>query len=113
MEELLVCPKCKSSYETTDLFCRVCGRKLKEKTLATSFSKQLSTYLISLLLPPLGLWPAIKYLRQGDIKSKQIGIIAIVITVISVIISIIVFTKFMHSFNNTLNGPSEYDNLTF
>lgn len=87
MDYPTVCPSCKTEVSILDFFCPVCGKKLKEKPLSTSISKQIFIYLLSTLLPPLGLWPAIKYLRQGDNKSKKIGIIAIVLTIISIIIT--------------------------
>lgn len=114
MDQVLICPKCQNSINTIDFFCRVCGYKLKEKPLSTSFLKQLSIYLISFLLPPLGLIPAIKYFRQDESKSKQIGIIAVIITLISVIISILLLQNFMDTFNSVLNGQSGiYENLSF
>jgi len=112
VEQLLICPKCQNSNGAADFFCRVCGYKLRGKPLSTSLLKQLSVYLISFLLPPLGLVPAIKYLRQGESKSKQIGIIAIILTVISMIISIRLLLNFMDTFNNILNGQlGTYENL--
>ena len=114
MKQVLICPKCKNTYEPTDLFCRVCGQKINNKTLSVSLSKQISVYAISLLLPPFGLIPAIKYLRQGDDKSKKIGMIAIALTVISGIFSIIILKNFMDTFNSILGGQmSGYQDFTF
>ncbi len=114
MEQLLACPKCQNYNDETDFFCRVCGYKLKEALLSTSFLKQLSIYLISFFLPPLGLIPAIKYLRQGESKSKQVGVIAMIITLISVIIQIWLLRNFMGTFNKALNGQSgTFENLSF
>lgn len=114
MEQLLICPKCQSSNEATDFFCRACGYKLKEKPLPTSFSKQLSIYLISFFLPPFGLIPAIKYLRQDDNKSKRVGIIAIIITLASVIISIWLLRNFMNTFSKILGGQlGTYEDISF
>lgn len=106
MEQLSTCPKCQSYNDETDFFCRVCGYKLKEEPLSISFFKQLSIYLISFFLPPLGLIPAIKYLRQGESKLKRIGIIAVIITLVSVIIQIFLLQSFMETFNKVLNGLS-------
>jgi len=114
MEQLLTCPKCQNSNNVTDFFCRICGYKLKEKPLSTSLLKQLSVYLISLLIPPLGLIPAVKYLRQDESKSKQIGMIAIIITIVSVIISIGLLSNLMNTFNKVLEGRSDiYESFSF
>jgi len=114
MEPLLACPKCQNRSDPTDFFCRVCGEKLKGEPLSTSFLKQLSIYLISLLLPPLGLIPGIKYLRQSDHKSKQIGIMAVIITLISVIISILIFRNLLGTFSEALGGQlGTLENLSF
>ena len=73
-----------------------------KKPLSTSPSKQLLIYLLSVLLPPLGLWPAVKYLRQPDEKSKKIGLAAILLTVISIILTIWLSAGFVNSFQKQL-----------
>src|SRR4030042_6520021 len=103
MELLLNCPKCQNNIDITDFFCRVCGLKRKETTISISFLKQLSIYLTSFFLPPFGLIPAIKYLRQEDDKAKLVGIIAVFITIISVIFSIWLMKDLMNTFNKILN----------
>jgi len=87
MDSQTTCPYCQGSISSADYFCPSCGKKLKEKPLATTFGKQLMIYLISVFLPPLGILPAIKYLRQPDAKSKKIGLVTLVLTIISVIVT--------------------------
>jgi len=103
-QALITCPKCQTSNYNTDFFCRSCGVKLKEKPLSTSILKQFSVYLISFFLPPFGLVPGIKYLRQGDSKSKQIGIIAIVLTIVSLAVTIWLSLRIMGSVNQAVNS---------
>jgi hypothetical protein len=55
---------------------------------ATSVSKQIIVYLISLFLAPLGLWYAWKYLKQDDRKSKIIGAVVIALTILSLAVTI-------------------------
>lgn len=43
---------------------------------------------MSVFLPPLGLWPGIRYLKQKDEKSRMIGFIAITLTIVSTAITI-------------------------
>lgn len=65
--------------------------------------RQIYIYLLSFLLPPLGLWPGIKYLKQRDEKSRMIGFIAIALTIISTIITIWFTFGFINTFNQQLN----------
>lgn len=104
MDPQLVCPHCKSNVSLLDFFCPTCGKKLKEKPLSTSWSKQLLVYLLSALLPPLGLWPAIKYLRQPDQKSKKIGTAAIILTVLSIILTIWLSANLVNSFSDKIGS---------
>jgi len=86
--ETLPCKYCGFSVLVTYYYCPNCGKKLKEPPLSTSIGRQIYIYALSLILPPLGLWPGIKYLRQDNIIAKRIGIIAIVLTIISTILTI-------------------------
>lgn len=98
-----ICNNCKGNVPPTDFFCPHCGKNLKEKPLSTTLAKQIWLYLFSLFFPPLGIWPAIKYLRQDDYKSKKIGIALLSITIISIIITIWFSLNFVNSFNKELN----------
>ncbi len=104
MDSQTNCPDCKANLSESDYFCPNCGKKIKEKPLSTTLLKQLSIYFISFLLPPLGVWPAIKYLRQGDEKSKKIGLIAIFLTIISIVIAGWLTTNLINSFNQELGN---------
>jgi hypothetical protein len=103
MEYQTVCPFCKTNLSSVDFFCPVCGKKLKEKPQSTSLTKQILIYLLSAFLPPLGIWPALKYLRQPDEKSKKIGMIAISLTIISIIFSIWLSVGFLKSFQKSID----------
>ncbi len=78
--------------------------QLKDQALSITVGKQIFIYLMSALLPPLGLWPAIKYLKQKDQKSRMIGFIAIVLTIISTVITIWFTLGFINTFNRELNA---------
>ena len=97
------CRFCGGSILLSDYFCPNCGKKLKDKSLSTAITKQILVYSLSLLLPPLGLWPAIKYLKQDSEKSRIIGFIAILITIISIAITVWLTFRFMNIFNQQLN----------
>ncbi|OGM11924.1 hypothetical protein A2Z22_01680 [Candidatus Woesebacteria bacterium RBG_16_34_12] len=61
--------------------------------------QQLLVYLESIFLPPYGIVIGIRYLRQKENKSKIVGIIAVVLT----ILSIIVFTNITLNLINNIN----------
>jgi len=104
MESQLKCKYCSANITSLDFFCPNCGKQLKAKQMSVGIGTQIGVYLLSFFLPPLGLWPAIKYLRQEDNVSKRIGIIAIVLTVISVIITLVSFSAFLNLISGQLNG---------
>lgn len=97
------CRVCKTSILPTYNYCPICGLKLKETEIIVSVSKQISVYLVSLFLPPLGLWPGFKYLTKGNEQAKHVGLIAIFLTILGIIISLWTFFGIIHSVNNTLN----------
>jgi hypothetical protein len=69
---------------------------------------------MSILLPPLGLWPGIKYVFQKDEKTKLVGIIAIILTVLSSIITFWLFSGFMSGIlNSSLGSLNQYQNLGY
>lgn len=97
------CPNCKQSIAVLDYFCPNCGKKIKDKPRSTTIARQIFVYLLSFFLPPLGLWPGIKYLKQSDDKSRMIGFVAIVLTIISIAITIWLTLGFINVFNQQLN----------
>lgn len=80
MDVLQTCPSCKENVSSEYFFCPMCGKKLREKPLSTSFGRQLGVYVISFLFPPFGLGSAFNYLRQPRASAKVIGVIAILLT---------------------------------
>jgi len=104
MENQLNCRYCGGNILLSDYFCPNCGKKLQDKPLSVTVGRQIFVYLLSFLLPPLGLWPGIKYLRQKNSKSRIIGFIAIILTIISTAITVWMALGFMNAFNQQLNS---------
>ena len=98
-----LCPQCHQPVKPTDYYCPNCGKKLSEPPLSTSAFTQTWIYAMSVLLPPLGLWPGAKYVRNPDPRAKQIGWIAITITVLSTIITLWLMFAFVNSYINDVN----------
>lgn len=80
------CPVCHTVVRPSDYYCFNCGKNLHEKPLSTSKLTEYAYYIASVLVPPLGFWWGIKYLRQADPVSKRIGIVSMVLTVIASIV---------------------------
>jgi hypothetical protein len=101
--QIVTCPVCHNKNSSSFYFCPNCGKQLHEKPLSLSFWKQLGIYALSLLLPPLGLWPAVKYLRQKSIAAKLVGVIAIILTIISTVVTLYYFYQIMSQMGKTMN----------
>jgi len=83
-------------------------------SLSTTFTRQLLVYLLSVFFPPLGIWPAIKYLRQQDEKSKKIGLAALFLTIASIVITSWLTISFINSFRKGLdNQLNLYQGIDF
>ena len=69
--------------------------KTKEIKSARSYSK---AYLLSTLIPPLGLYFFVKYalLKHGTEKNVKAGTIAIVLTIVSLLLSLWLVTGFFN-----------------
>ena len=103
MDPALLCPVCHYPIQQTYYFCPNCGKNLKPAPPSTSFEKQISLYLLSIFLPPFGLIPGVKYLMQDNEKSKIVGIVAIILTIISTALTTYYTIQFVNEFNTTLN----------
>ena len=96
------------------IICPNCGKEIPKPPLATTVGKQLGIYVLSIFLPPLGLWPGIKYVLQNDKKANIIGFVAIVLTIFSSIITICITVNFVNKLQKTINNQSvQQQNLGF
>jgi len=98
------CPQCHTIVRPTDFFCANCGKSLKAKPLPTSLATEIMYYIGSLVLPPLGFWWGIKYLKQDGTASKRIGILCMVITTISFIVTSIWAVDTINKINAAVGG---------
>jgi uncharacterized membrane protein YqaE (UPF0057 family) len=104
------CKFCGQAVFTNYYFCPYCGKKIIEPPITTL--KEISVYLLSVFLPPLGLWPGIKYLSQKNEKAKRVGLIAIILTIISTIITIWISIGLLGSLTQSLNAQmNQYPGL--
>src|SRR3989344_8303151 len=110
MKESTVCTICKQAIQVNWNFCPNCGNTLRVRPLSTSLGKQLLIYTISFFLPPFGLGYAFKYLKQNDRKTRIIGMVSIILTILSVVAIIITFKMFMDYYAKILKnlGSGQY-----
>ncbi|KKP60031.1 MAG: hypothetical protein UR52_C0001G0111 [Candidatus Gottesmanbacteria bacterium GW2011_GWA1_34_13] len=97
------CPFCANIIKPEDIFCPYCGKKIRQKILSSSIWRQIYIYSLSFLLPPLGLWPAFKYLRASDKKLKAIGFVAVLLTFISIMIAAVFAINIMNQVNDEVS----------
>lgn len=102
--EQATCRKCNLPVLANFYFCPNCGYALRPKPLSISAGKQIGIYLLSFLLPPLGVWPGIKYLMQKDPKAKIVGAVAILLTIISIVVTLYYANILMKQLTTQLNA---------
>jgi hypothetical protein len=89
---------------TAAYFCANCGKSLRNKPPPTSLSKQMVVYAVSFFLPPFGFWYAWMYFKEPDGKSKKIGAVAMILTIISIILSVWITEAFVNSVDQSLDS---------
>ena len=99
-----ICPSCGAVVPSAYTFCPNCGKPLGGKSLSTSLRSKIWIYGLSVLLPPLGMWPGIKYFKSEDLEAKKMGMIAIILTVLSTIITLWLTFAFVQSYINQVNS---------
>jgi len=104
----IICPACRATVLAASHFCPNCGKPLRDKLPAVSLSGQAIVCAVSLFLPPFGLWYAWKYLKQPDVKSKNIGIAALILTAISLIVTVWLVRGLVDLFNQALNSANDF-----
>lgn len=100
-----ICSVCHQTILPEYYFCPNCGNNLKEILKPVPIINQIGLYLLAILLPPLGLWPGIKYLMKKGKQPKWVGAITIVLTLISTVLVIMFTFKFL---NDYLSQISQY-----
>jgi len=88
----MICPICHFPVRPEYYFCPNCGAKLTEKPLGVGVVDQLLLYAFSLILPWIAYlaitkWQGIKYLRAPDARTKQVGLIALILLIASSVVA--------------------------
>lgn len=98
------CPSCRFKTQGDWFFCPNCAHALKERPPVISIFKQILIYFVSFFLTPLGLGWGLKYVRYKDIKTKTIGVISIILTVLSLVLISLVAKNFIDQYAQILNN---------
>jgi len=104
MDNIPICPACHQSVVPEWYFCPNCGKGLKAKPVRVSAATQIGIYALSVFLPPLGLWPGIKYLSKEGRGAKIVGAIAIVLTIISSVVTTWLTFRYLQSYLAIYSG---------
>lgn len=107
------CPYCHFPLISAGHFCPNCGKPISQKPISTSLPKQITIYLVSFFLPPLGLWWGVKYLRQDDEQAKRIGLIAILLTIISIVLTVWASMTFINNLTQSFEEQTEIPGLIY
>lgn len=101
------CPTCHVPVRPSDYFCANCGTNLRPAPPSIRLSDQLSLYVKSALLPPLGLIWGFAYLRQPTAKSKMVGLTAMVITIAVLVFAVVTTISLVNTVNEQVNSQLE------
>lgn len=103
MDETSLCPGCHIAVRPTDYFCFNCGKNLHSAPPGTTPADQIKLYLGSVFLAPMGIFWGLRYLRVDNRRSKIVGIIAIVLSVVMIIL----VARYTVHLVNTINSQVE------
>lgn len=103
MDIISSCPSCHQPVKPADYFCPNCGKNIHPRPPSTSFSGLLILGLKTILLPPLGFIWGFHYFRQSDNKSKVIGLIVIIVTLIETVWLTHVTISMVNTVNQQVN----------
>ncbi len=113
VQPMQFCRYCGATIFPNVYYCPNCGKKLKNPPLSTSISAQIKVYTFAVLLPPLGIIPAVRYLVSKEKHAKTVGIITLVLTIIMTYISYVLFIQIMGSYNKSMSQFNELQNLGY
>lgn len=102
-----LCPMCHIQVRQTDYFCFNCGKNLHPKPLSTSIMTQITYYVGSVVLPPMGVIWGFKYLKESNPKAKIVGLICIALTIAILVIAVVATIRLINTVNNQVNSQIE------
>ena len=103
-----ICASCQAIAPSAAVFCPKCGRSLSLSEPAISLGRQAALYLVAFLLPPLGLWPGLRYLRRPDDQARRVGAVCLLLTAISVFATLALTASLFASLTGPIAGQSSF-----
>jgi len=103
-----ICPNCGNLVLPNFKFCPNCGKVLDGK-FGISIGKQVYIYIMSVILPPTGLYWGIKYLLNPNPKVKIIGAVSGILTIVSLVVTFQIGFTFFQQFQKEIGM---YQNLS-
>lgn len=74
-----------------------------------SFGALLWLFILSTLLPPLGIGRTFRYIKAEDKKAKMVGWISLVVTIIAAVVMVLWSISALNSVNQQINSQmSQY-----
>ena len=107
----VICKNCKQLVPSVSFFCPTCGKKIKEPPYKFSFLGVTGVVLESVLLPPMGIVPGIRYLRREETSAKMVGLLAIIITIAATVFMVAFLMNYINSVNSQLNDVNYLNNI--
>lgn len=111
IEVPIFCKYCHLPVTVDDYFCPHCGKKLKEKPAAMELWPLVWLFVLSSLLPPLGIGLTIRYIRSEDERARSVGWISLFVTIVALIVSILIAKSVMDSVNQQINTQMQNYNF--
>ena len=102
-----------SSFPVTDenYFCPHCGKKLKDKPVSIGTWAIVWLFVLSVLLPPLGIGLTMRYIKADEESTRTIGWISLLVTVVSLMVAIWISKLALDGINQQIN--SQLENFQF
>lgn len=102
-----VCKYCGKPVVAEQYFCPFCGKKLKNPPVSMSLRSLVWLFVLSTILPPLGIGLTIRYIKAEDEKAKRIGWISLIVTAIAVVVMVLLSISAMNSATQQINSQMQ------
>lgn len=106
------CKYCGAQIPSNSISCPSCKKTLTEAPFNISVFKIIWLSILSILLPPIGLIPGIKYMLKNDQKATMVGILMIILTFLSLAITIYFVRQALDNINAQYNNLNPAQELT-
>lgn len=114
----LQCKYCEALIPPGTYYCSNCGKVLNDPPFTISTAKIIWLSIISILLPPFGLIPGIKYMLKNDSRATMAGLLMIILTFLSLAVTIYFLMQMLNGIssqysqiNQTIVDPNQVNQI--